>query len=79
MIHVICRKNAYRIKKETISMSSTNCVKFEGKIENNLSNGYHNFESKINEAFSDLKLKQLFRVIYDKTTTLASQILAACR
>jgi hypothetical protein len=40
-------------------MSITNCVKFKGEIENYLSNGHHNFESKINEAFSDLKLKTI--------------------
>ena len=38
-------------------MSSTNCAKFKGEIENYLRNGHHNFESKIDEAFSALKFK----------------------
>ncbi len=38
-------------------MSTTNCKKFKGEIENYLSNGFHNFESKIDGAFSALKFK----------------------
>lgn len=38
-------------------MSTTNCKKFKGEIENYLSNGLHNFESKIDGAFSALKFK----------------------
>lgn len=40
-------------------MSTINCAKFKGEIENYLSNGHNNFESKIDEAFSDLKLKTI--------------------
>ena len=38
-------------------MSTTNCKKFKGEIENYLSNGLHNFESKIDGAFSALKFR----------------------
>ncbi len=38
-------------------MSITNHKKFKGEIENYLNNGLHNFESKIDGAFSALKLK----------------------
>ena len=38
-------------------MRTTNYVKFKGEIENYLRNGDHNFESKIDEAFSALKFK----------------------
>jgi hypothetical protein len=40
-------------------MSTTNCVKLKGEIENYLRNGDHNFESKIDEAFSTLKFKTI--------------------
>ena len=33
-------------------MSTTNYKKFKGEIENYLNNGLHNFESKIDGAFS---------------------------
>jgi hypothetical protein len=32
-------------------MSTTNCQKFKGEIENYLINGAHNIESKIDAAF----------------------------
>jgi hypothetical protein len=38
-------------------MNITNCEKFKGEIENYLSNGPNNFESKIDSAFSSLKFK----------------------
>ena len=38
-------------------MSTTNCKKLIGEIENCLNNGLHNFESKIDGAFSTLKFK----------------------
>ena len=38
-------------------MSTTNRKKFKGEIENYLNNGLHNFESKIDGAFSALKFK----------------------
>jgi len=38
-------------------MSTTNHKKFKGEIENYLNNGLHNFESKIDAAFSALKFK----------------------
>ena len=38
-------------------MSTTNHKKFKGEIENYLNNGLHNFESKIDAAFSTLKFK----------------------
>lgn len=40
-------------------MSSTGCIKFKGEIENYLQKGNHNFESKINDAFSTLTVKTL--------------------
>lgn len=38
-------------------MSTTNHEKFKGEIENYLNKGFHNFESKIDIAFSALKFK----------------------
>ena len=38
-------------------MNTTNCKKFKGEIENYLSNGLQNFESKIDGAFSALNFK----------------------
>ena len=38
-------------------MSITNCQKFKGEIENYLNNGINNIESKIDSAFSSLKLR----------------------
>ena len=38
-------------------MTTTNCTKFKGEIENYLVNGQNNIDSKINSAFSSLKLK----------------------
>ena len=38
-------------------MSITNCQKFKGEIENYLSNGVNNIESKIDAAFSNLNFK----------------------
>jgi hypothetical protein len=38
-------------------MSITNCQKFKGEIENYLSNGINNIESKIDTAFSTLNFK----------------------
>ena len=40
-------------------MSNTGWIKFKGEIEKYLRNSNHNFESKIDEAFSDLKVKTL--------------------
>ena len=40
-------------------MSTTNRKKFKGEIENYLNNGLHNFESKIDGAFSALKVQNL--------------------
>ena len=38
-------------------MTTTNCTKFKGEIENYLVKGQNNIDSKINSAFSSLKLK----------------------
>ena len=59
MIYVINRIHITLHKKEPLCMSTTNCAKFKGEIENYLRNGDHNFESKINEAFSALKFKTI--------------------
>ena len=40
-------------------MSITNCQKFKGEIENYLSNGINNIESKIDATFSTLNFKTL--------------------
>jgi len=57
MIYVTIQYNVTFHKKEPVIMSTTNCKKFKGEIENYLSNGLHNFESKIDGAFSALKFK----------------------
>ena len=38
-------------------MFTTNCQKFKGEIENYLRNGHNNFDAKINDAFSSLRVK----------------------
>jgi hypothetical protein len=40
-------------------MISTGCIKFKGEIEKYLRKGNHNFEFKIDEALSTLKVKTL--------------------
>jgi hypothetical protein len=40
-----------------IMMSSMNCKKFKGEIENYLKNGLPNFESKIDDSLSALNFK----------------------
>ena len=56
MIYVTIQYNFTLHKKKPMIMNTTNCKKFKGEIENYLSNGLHNFESKINGAFSALEL-----------------------
>jgi hypothetical protein len=57
MIYVSYQFNITIHKKGALIMDTTNCKKFKGEIENYLSNGLHNFESKIDSAFSALKIK----------------------
>ena len=38
-------------------MFTTNCTKFKGEIENYLRNGHNNFDAKLNNAFSSLRVK----------------------
>ena len=57
MIYVISRIHVTFHRKGAPIMSTTNCKKFKGEIENYLRNGIHNFESKIDRAFSVLKFK----------------------
>ncbi|RZB30151.1 MAG: hypothetical protein SRB1_02431 [Desulfobacteraceae bacterium Eth-SRB1] len=38
-------------------MTTTNCEKFKGEIQNYLVNGQNNFDSKIDSLFSSLKFK----------------------
>ncbi len=57
MIYVIIRIHITFHRKGAPIMSTTNCKKFKGEIENYLRNGIHNFESKIDRAFSALKFK----------------------
>ncbi len=41
-------------------MSITNCKKFKGEIEYNLSNGINKIESKIDAAFSTLNSRLVY-------------------
>ena len=59
MIYVIIQFHITFHKKEPVIMSTMNRKKFKGEIENYLRNGLHNFESKVDRAFSALKFKTL--------------------
>ena len=67
-------------------MSITTCEKFKGEIENYLSNGQNNFESKIDSAFSSLKFKTwlcktniIKKDIQPIPTGTATQVIAVVR
>ena len=54
-------------------MSTMSCNKFKGGIENYLNNGLHNFESKIDGAFSALKFPGYPESSSDKNSEIGSR------